>query len=744
MRTPWRTPRRIMALAMTSALGCGAAVGLAATPAAAAVAAPTDLKTAGQSCAPAAPGPYLSPRRLNDANAVVLQGTFSRTGEGTGLQADFQVWDVTDPEHPQQWLSGIGEQSNEVYVQLEDASKQLDGVTYAWRVRVLDGADASPWSSTCYFTVDRSGGPAPTVTSAEYPHGSWDNASGAIGVPGVFTLTPAAEDTVSYLYRLYSSELSDEGVESTVDAEGLGGPASIRWTPQAANYHSLTVYATDRAGNLSEPARYEFYVKETRPSIFSSAYPDWGSNLNYNVGVPGAFQFTATVADTASFEWRIDEDGPSGTVTADATGTATAMIAPARAGRQTLYVHSVTRDGTAHAPRAYEFLVDNGPKVTGDTDRGVTIGSSLTFHLEPRAPQVEAYLYWPDYWGLEERPVEKGTIPARADGTADFTWTATETDINGLRIQSRSADGTLSEPRWIYVSVDGAAPTVTRTGGVDLGTPATFTARTRMENVVEYVATLNRDPATKQVLTPAADGSVTFTFTPTMGGYNYVTVVARNAAGVQTAEGGTSWTVSDAPLVTSTDFPATSSGRLAPGTFSFTPRLPDTTAYEYSINSGPYATVAADPDGTATLTWTPTDIGFYRMTVRSVTAGGTRSMSTLYAFTIEAAVATVTSVTPATVPAGGARTITINGTGLHPRDTVQVTPVSGKPLTATVRTVATDGTTMTAEVNLASAPIGRARLTLHPYGASQPVVLVDAFRIASPPAMGGENQPMIT
>ncbi|MFU8854513.1 hypothetical protein ACNAW0_26560 [Micromonospora sp. SL1-18] len=744
MRAPSRPHRRIMALVMVPTLGCGAAVGLTAAPAAAAVAAPTDLKTAGQPCAAAAPGPYLSPGRLNDARAVALRGTFSRTDTGSGLQADFQVWDVADPEHPQQWLRDIGERSDEVYVQLEDETKQLDGVTYAWRVRVLDGAEASPWSSTCHYTVDRSGGPAPVVTSTEYPAGDWDNANGAIGVPGAFTLTSAADDTVSYRYRFYSAELSGEYVESTVDAEGLGGPATVRWTPRAAGHHSVTVYAVDRAGNRSEAAYYEFYVKETRPSIFSSAYPDWGSNLDYNVGVSGAFELSATVPDTVSFGWRIDEDGPSGMVPADAKGRATAMIAPTRAGRQTLYVHSVTRDGTTHAPRAYEFLVDNAPTFTTDTSSSVTLGSSLTFHLAPRAPRVEAYLYWPEYSGLEQRPVEKTTVPARADGTAVFTWTATETGVDGLRIQSRSADGTLSEPRWAHVSVDGAVPMVTRTGGTDLGTPAAFTVRSRMANVVEYVAKLNHDEATKQVLKPAADGSATFSFTPTRSGYNYVTVVARNAAGVQTEEGGTSWSVTDGPGVTSPDFPATGSGRLAPGTFSFTPHLPGTTAYQYAISSGSYTTIAARPDGTATLPWTPAETGRYQLTVRSVTADGTRSMWTLYNFTVVVGAATVTSVAPATVPGGSVRTITIRGTGLHPRDVVQVTPATGQPLAATVKTVSADGTTMTAEVNLASAPTGRAGLALYPYGAGQPVVLAGAFTIAPPPAMSRVKLPTIS
>ncbi|MET8045569.1 hypothetical protein ABZU25_32465 [Micromonospora sp. NPDC005215] len=730
------------AVIAASALTCTAVVGLTANPAAAALSAPTALQTAGQPCVTTAPGPYLSPVRLNDARAVVLKGTLSGAEEGVELQADFQVWDVTRPEQPQQWLTGLAPSNDEVYIQLEDDSRQLDGVTYAWRVRVLDGATATSWSGTCYFTLDRTGGPAPTVASPQYPSGGWDHPSGAIGVPGVFTMTSASPDTVKYEYQFYESELTEQPPAGTVAADRLGGPATVEWAPQTAGHHSVSVYAIDRAGNYSDVAYYEYIVRETRPSIFSSAYPDWGGNLDYNIGVPGAFELRSNVADTASFAWRIDGGGPSGTVPAAADGTATAMIAPTRAGKQTLYVHAVTRDGTAHAPRAYQFLVDNGPKLTGDLDRSVTIGSSLSFHLAPRSPQVQSYVYWAEYLGLYPPPIEKVTIPAQPDGSADLTWTAREISVIGLRIQSRSADGTLSEPRWTSISVDGATPTVTRTGGADVGTPATFTARTRMANVTEYVTTLNGDEATKQVVKPAADGSATFTYTPTKAGYTYVTVVARNADGVQSDSGGTYWSVLDGPRITSTDFPTTGKGRLAPGTFSFAPRLPGTTAYEYSINYEPYTNLAARADGTATLAWTPENVGWYYLSVRSVTASGTRSSATQYIFEVESAA--VTSVAPAVVPPGAVRTITLSGTGLNPKDRVQVTPAGGEPLTATVKTVSSDGTSMTVEVNLSSAPAGTASLTVYAYDSGRPEVLVEAFTINPPLAIRAVNLPTIS
>lgn len=732
------TPRRFLALVTASALGVGTAMGLGITPAAAALGAPAGLTTSGQACAGEAPGPYLSPVMLNSARAVVLQGTVAGAPDDAELEADFQVWDVAAPEQRQQWLRDVAEEDDSVYVQLEDDAKQLDGVTYAWRVRVLDGATATPWSETCHFTIDRTRGEAPQVVSAQYPGGSWDGASGAIGVPGTFRFKPVTGDVASYRYRFYSAELAEHHDWSAIELAEVGDEATVDWTPATAGHHSVTVAAIDRAGNWSEEAVHVFYVRETRPAIWSADYPESGANLDFNVGVPGAFELHSNVADTASFAWRIDADGPSGSVPADAEGEATAMIAPARAGRQTLYVQIVTRNGTKHPARAYEFLVDNGPKLTGDVDKGVIIGSSLTFHLEPRTANVDAYLYWPS-----EQPDKKVTVPARPDGTADLVWTATETDVGGLRIQSRSKDGTLSEPRWTSVSVDGAEPTVTRSGGGDFGTPATFTARTRMANVADYVVTLNRVKSTEQVLRPAADGSVNFTYTPKDAGYNYVTVVARNAAGVQTVEGGESWSVSDAPHVTSAEFPAMGTGRLAPGTFTFSARRPGTTAYEYSLNFGSYRSIPVRADGTAVLDWTPPSARVYYLTVRSV-SGTTRSLTTQHNFEVEEAVATVTSLSPSSVSRGGVRTVTIAGTGLHTRDVVEVTPVSGPKLTATVRTVSADRKTMTAEVDVTSAALGRAALTLRPYGGTRPAVLADALTITAPPVLAVVQRPVVT
>jgi hypothetical protein len=85
----------------------GAEVGVGAAPAAASIAGPTDLTTAGRACANRGTGSNVSPVRLNDADAGVLQGSYSGTPESAEPVADFQVWDVTEPDEPQQWRDGV-------------------------------------------------------------------------------------------------------------------------------------------------------------------------------------------------------------------------------------------------------------------------------------------------------------------------------------------------------------------------------------------------------------------------------------------------------------------------------------------------------------------------------------------------------------------------------------------------------------------------------------------------------------
>jgi hypothetical protein len=569
-------------------------------------------------CATTAPGPAISPARLNDAGTPVLRAGITDPDQDA-LSARFVLWPVADPaqRHEMVWPVSDGQTYAQVDIDLADATG------YAWQVRGEDGTDVGPWSDPCHFTVDRTAPPTPTVSSAVYPSGS--TPGGGPGVPGSFAFTAdGSADVVAYEYRFYPE---GDGNWRSVP----GGSAAVDHTPTDSGYQSVSVRAVDPAGNRSYETDYSFTVRETRPFVFSSTYPAEYPNLSGGIGVPGVFDFHPGLPDVVSYAYRLD-DGPESTVAAGADHEASVTITPTRGGDHVLRVVSTSADGQVSPPREYRFTVDTGPLLSGPDL--VVIGSVNHFPLTPRMPGVVAYEYWFEDSQGNSTPVE--TIAAGPDGTAELVWTPTTSDEKWLRVRSRGADGTLSTARLKYLSVDGAPPDIERVGAGAVNQPSTFTFRTRMRNVAEYTYTLNSDPGTRTTVPARPDGTAVVTWTPVHGGYLRIDVVARTATGIESTAGALGWFVDDSPTVTSAEFPRQGRARLVPGSFRFASAVPNTVTYEYTFGAGtPYTSLPAGPDGTATLSWTPDrNDTTYGLRVRSRAADGIVSATTQYTFTI--------------------------------------------------------------------------------------------------------------
>lgn len=506
-------------------------------------------------------------------------------------------------------------------------------------------------------------------------------------------------------------------------------------------FATALVTAAGAVATVPGPALAE---QSTGPSVDSTAYraPALEPDLKYNVGVPGEFHLRATAADAVSFVWRTD-DGQSGAAPVGADRTATVTIAPRQAGVRFLTVHTVGPGGTAHDEVAYEFLVDNGPTAVRDPAGIVYLGSTPTFRLTPRTADVKEYVIRP-FTGGPPRPEDTVTVPAEADGTAETSWYMSDPAMLGLLVQSRDATGELSVARTVWAGPDDAAPVLTHTGGEDLNTPATFTARTGMPGVVAYDVKFNNAAST--VVKPAADGSATFTVTPTRTGINWVTVTARNARGLTTAETQESWSVIDFPEITSPDFPLGqlgASGRKAPGVFHFASRRPGTTAFEWRIGTD-WSSLPAGADGKATLTWTPESTGSHTIAVRAVTSDGTLSSVNSIGFSVSVKNGRVAAVVPATVTTGAKRTLTLHGINLHRLDVIEVTPAGRAPIPARITSIDPDGHYADVEVDLTSAPAGRASVTVKPYYGTVHNTLSDAFTIAALPGLKVTKAPAIS
>jgi hypothetical protein len=108
-----------------------------------------------------------------------------------------------------------------------------------------------------------------------------------------------------------------------------------------------------------------------------------------------------------------------------------------------------------------------------------------------------------------------------------------------------------------------------------------------------------------------------------------LTVTGTTSTGLVTDPTSYSFNVStNAPIVTSAEYPywQLSGGPYVTGHFTFTPKVPNVVSYVYRFSTdGVEHTIAADPDGTATITWTPTNHGEVNLLVWSHSANGTVS-----------------------------------------------------------------------------------------------------------------------
>lgn len=568
-------------------------------------------------CDPVSPGTYLNPDHINDAHVVLFRTKVTDPDPGDVLEAEYATWPVTDPAARQSVRRPVQEDGTS-YAQVPEWYR-TDG-TYAWTVRAHDGTASSAETAPCYLTVDRVLPAAATTTSTTYPPG-WD-ARGGIGVPGDFTFASASPDVAQYRYRF-----SGQSDYTFVRPAELGGAATVSFTPQNSGSHSVEVYAVDRAGNYASwSTSYQFTVFESRPHVFSGKYPDNGTNWQGGIGVAGDFDFSSNLQDVASYAYRFN-DAPEQTVAADQR-KARVSFTPAKGDLNVLKVQSVSSTGERSLAREYKFKVDSSPIVTFDR---TMVGSVTTFTLKPRLPGTVEYRYWfTHHDGTTTEPV---VVAAGADGTAVSTWTPTNTQVRSLRARSRDAAGTESTESYLELSVNGAAPYMTVTGGAHPEEQGTVAFNTAMENPVEYEYWFSYDYSTRHKVAAGPDGKATATFAPTKTGGQWVIARARNAAGIWSADGSQGFNVTSDPAVTSAEFPSSKTVPWRTGTFKLKSNQPRATEFVYKIDGSERVTPVG-ADGTATFEWTPVRAGQIYLIASTRTADGVKSGENWYSFTV--------------------------------------------------------------------------------------------------------------
>jgi hypothetical protein len=344
--------------------------------------------------------------------------------------------------------------------------------------------------------------------------------------------------------------------------------------------------------------------------------------------------------DVVEYLYRFD-DGAEQTVAAAADHTGSVILTPLRPGDHVLWVRSRSADGTVSQSRRYEFYVGSGaPEITSDVyprDQWAGYpGKTTRFTFRPNMPGVVTYSYQftvGDDWQ---------TVAADPDGTATVTWAPPQGGVFSLRVVSRASNGAESDPAGYRFYVNTAAPGISsteyprdQTGGYP-GKTGTFTLTpTDGMPVTEFRYRFYWNGEWQSVPV-GADGTATVTFTPSTWGGVTLQAYGRTAEGAQSGTTSYSfWVSNGAPMVSSDTYPEDghSGGPGIPGTFTFTPVTP-VVEYEYIFLDGTSGTVRANPDGTATITWTPTDSGWHFVDVWGYTASGYQTGSRFYSFVV--------------------------------------------------------------------------------------------------------------
>jgi hypothetical protein len=217
----------------------------------------------------------------------------------------------------------------------------------------------------------------------------------------------------------------------------------------------------------------------------------------------------------------------------------------------------------------------------------------------------------------------------KATVTLNPQWDGPET----LVVRSVDAAGRVSDSIRYQTFVPATTPSVEVVGGDphwNQDVTLKLTAAAGLPGLSGFEVTVGDD---QPVDVPAdEDGTALYTFRATAVSGPHVTVHTYSDNGFRSPDRNWSFSFDPWPGVSSDvyvwpDDGSGTGGVGVPGTFTFTPPpgLTDVTAYQYSFDSdgGDPQTVPAGPDGTAQITWTPSQAGYVTLIVNEVRADGT-------------------------------------------------------------------------------------------------------------------------
>ncbi|MET7706036.1 hypothetical protein [Micromonospora sp. NPDC005413] len=527
------------------------------------------------------------------AQNTLFAATASDADEGDHPTVLYAVWPVDHPDQRREFRDYNG----------TDLSQYAHGTVLAWQAQASDYYDPGPWSGTCYLVMDRTA-PAnpPKVSSRTYPEG--DTPGGGTGIEGTFRFDGAGDrDVVAFGWR------DSMGYSGQIPARRPGGKAILKYTPKPRFGSDLYVASVDAAGNRGPEKNYRFRVAETAPYAYVTVN---------GVGLPSTITFVASKPETTAFGYQL-KDGAEVRLPA-VDGKASGPVTFTAAGGVEVAVRSYAKNKLI-GQETLQVWVTDAPGVESaefnlDTDQ--VAGKTGSFRFTPHSNDVVAYEY-----NLDD---EWKTIPAADDDTAVLTWTATP-GWHSMTVRSVRSDGSTSMEANHQFNIIDTRPTAyahelsswPRRDGV--GVPLGIELESQLPNLTGFVYRF--DGGAEQTVPNEGNTYALITVTPKHAGDNALILQALLSDGTRSPATTYTFGIWSGPVVTHTPEGSGTVGR--PATFTFHPGLPDVAFYRYSLNGADEETIAAGPDGTATVTYTPGSWGYNEVRVTSVGADGTES-----------------------------------------------------------------------------------------------------------------------
>jgi hypothetical protein len=370
------------------------------------------------------------------------------------LRYDFAVWPVDDPAARVEYSSSFSAEGRVATVQVPDDAL-ADGRTYAWQVRAFDGVAFSAWSRTCLIAVDRTGPPAPAVTSDNYPT-SESGQFTPLGEPGRFRFDGGGNADVAgfeYAFEMFGVPGCELGGDvgqlvcpdlftepRQVRANRPGGVADVLINPRIGFINRLLVRSIDTAGNRSAQIEYEFWAPDSEPTVSFVGTPQWGDTVTVR------FTPHEGLTGTTSYEYQLDF-GPPTVVAAGADGTATITFVASNESGHSVTVRSRSGNGfvSTESQRSLTFFPWPGVTSdvyveTGEPSGGVGVAGSFTFSRPPGTRWLNLQGYRYSFNGAD--PV---TVPAGADGRATVVLTPSASGWNEVDVWAVDANGGQSD-----------------------------------------------------------------------------------------------------------------------------------------------------------------------------------------------------------------------------------------------------------------------------------------------------------